>query len=810
MGVATLPDAPNTAVDQLQSPFGDDQLSKGPKVQELRDPNELVPGEDPENRLMIPFLKHLANDQRVFWTAPMHLQMRDLAWITPVLGVVSGAVASDSWMAKQIPLREVETSKKFSNYAAYSLIGTGAASFLLGRTLGNDQMSEAGLLSGEASINSVAVAALFKTITRRPRPYQAHGSGRFFQGGSSFPSEHAALAWSVASVLAHEYPGPLTKILAYGLAAGVDATRVTGQQHFPSDVIVGSALGWWFGRQVYRAHHDSDLGGAAWGNLLPDGGGDRNSNPENMGSPYVPLDSWIYPALERLIALGYIKNAFLGIRPWTRIECARMLEDAEQQIDGDRDQPDRQATRIYEDLARELSEETARLNGSPNLGANLDSVYTRTTNISGSALRDGYHFAQTITDDYGRPYGGGFNAIAGITAHAVAGPISISFRGEYQHAPAIGSSPLSVLDQIAAADHDLPVSNAYAGANRLRLLDSTVAVTFHNIQVSFGKQSQWLGPGESGALLFSNNAEPMPMVKIDSVSPYEIPLLSRLLGPARSEYFIGQLSGDEFEFNGHTGQLVGPGNVNPQPFLQGVKIGFKPTSNFEFGLGATAQFAGPGLPFTWHNFLRTFYSHVPGGDNPGKRLSSADFSYRVPGLRNWLTVYSDTLVVDEYSPIGSTRATVNPGFYVPQIPKLHNLSLRAEGVREPLTNEFVPGFVYYGIRRFLAGYTNNGTLLGSWIGRAGRGGQGWLTYSFSARSNLQFGYRLQEVSKDFIAGGRLADYFCKTNLKLGANVDAAGAIQYEQWRFPVLASNQQSNLSASFQLTFYPHFAKKN
>jgi len=384
-------------------------------------------------------------------------------------------------------------------------------------------MAEAGLLSGEAAINSTAVAYLLKNATQRPRPYQANGSGTFFQGGSSFPSEHAAIAWSVASVMAHEYPGTLTQILAYGLATGVSATRVTGQQHFASDVIIGSALGWYFGRQVYRAHHDTELGGTAWGDLLPERSGDKERNPENMGSSYVPLDSWVYPALERLIAIGYIKTGYLGIRPWTRMECARMLEESQQKI-ADEDDTSGVAPRISRDLAKEFSTEIGRLNGAANLGASLDSVYVRTTNISGPPLRDGYHFGQTIVNDYGRPYGEGFNATGGVTAHAEAGPLSISIQGEYQHAPAVASDPVPVLQAIANADLTSPVSNFRAEVNRFDLLEGIVSFAWHNTQLSFGKQSQWLGPGESGSLLMSNNAEPVLMLKLDSVSPYRIPI----------------------------------------------------------------------------------------------------------------------------------------------------------------------------------------------------------------------------------------------------------------------------------------------
>jgi hypothetical protein len=55
--------------------------------------------------------------------------------------------------------------------------------------------------------------------------------------------------------------------------------------------------------------------------------------PRSFGSSYVELDSWVYPAIERLAALGYISNEFLGMRPWTRIECAHLILEAGDAID---------------------------------------------------------------------------------------------------------------------------------------------------------------------------------------------------------------------------------------------------------------------------------------------------------------------------------------------------------------------------------------------------------------------------------------------------------------------------------------------
>jgi hypothetical protein len=790
-------------------PVGGDQakIPESKKADNAAARYQLQPGEDPQNRLLSPFVKHVVTDQEQFWTAPLRWRTKDLQWIAPFAGMTGAFIATDSWVTKQVPdaPSQLTRSLHISDYSTYSMIGVGGGAFILGRMTNNDHMQEAGLLSGEAAINSTAVAYLFKEITQRQRPLDGNGHGDFFRGGSSFPSEHSALAWSIASVWAHEYPGTLSQIAAYGMASAVTVTRVTARQHFPTDAVIGSVLGWYFGRQVYRAHHDPELGGSAWGNLLEEETTEHRRNPDNMASPYVELDSWIYPAIDRLAALGYIRTAYLGLRPWTRMACARMTEEVGERLaNGDASE---EVARMQRELSREFANEVARLDGAANLGAELESVYARVTNISGPMLRDGYHFGETITNDFGRPYGEGANFVGGVSARAVAGPFAFYARGEYQQAPAIASAATDVLQAIATADVTLPVSNAIAATHRFDLLEGAVSLDFQNTQISFGKQSQWMGPGEAGSLLLSDNAEPMMMIKIDSVAPYDIPLISSILGPARSEFFLGQLSGHEFEFD--HGNLLGPGNITPQPYLHGTKFSFKPTPNLEFGMGFTAQFAGPGLPFTWHNFIRTFYAHTVKSLNPGKRLSQADFSYRVPGLRDWLTVYGDFLVVDEYSPIGSTRANVNPGIYLPQIPKLPKMDLRAEWIHESTTNEFSPGFVYYGVDRYRSGYTNDRQLLGSWIGRAGRGGQGWMTYHFSPRTDFHLGCRLQEVSPKFIEGGRLVDYSAGGNVTLGRTVTLNGAVQYEQQRFPILGPNRQSNVTVSAGVTFWPQWQVK-
>jgi hypothetical protein len=102
---------------------------------------------------------------------------------------------------------------------------------------------------------------------------------------SSFPSSHATTAWAIASVSSHEYPGPFTKILAYGAATAITYARVRGEKHFPADAFVGTGIGWLTGWQVYRTHHNTELGGGIAENLSDTPLVETDRTPNQMVHP---------------------------------------------------------------------------------------------------------------------------------------------------------------------------------------------------------------------------------------------------------------------------------------------------------------------------------------------------------------------------------------------------------------------------------------------------------------------------------------------------------------------------------------------
>jgi len=105
----------------------------------------------------------------------------------------------------------------------------------------------------------IVVSAL-KGVSQRARPLAGHERSEFFDGGDSFPSGHSTQAWALATIIANEYQDRRSiQLLAYGTAAAVSAARFTGNKHYLSDILAGSAIGYAIGKYVYTAHHRKSL-----------------------------------------------------------------------------------------------------------------------------------------------------------------------------------------------------------------------------------------------------------------------------------------------------------------------------------------------------------------------------------------------------------------------------------------------------------------------------------------------------------------------------------------------------------------------
>ena len=205
------------------------------------------------------FFKNILDDQKAIWTAPFQVHRRDTKWMIPAGVGFMALVTTDRITGDDIAGfdAQLKTSRIVSHGGSVYGLGAVAGTFyLLGRSKDDERARETGLLGAEALVNSMIVESALKVITQRARPMTGVERSEFFDGGTSFPSGHSTQAWAVATVIAKEYHDRrAVQVAAYAAATAVSVARFTGQKHYLSDVVAGSALGYAIGNYVYKTRH---------------------------------------------------------------------------------------------------------------------------------------------------------------------------------------------------------------------------------------------------------------------------------------------------------------------------------------------------------------------------------------------------------------------------------------------------------------------------------------------------------------------------------------------------------------------------
>jgi Capsule assembly protein Wzi len=544
--------------------------------------------------------------------------------------------------------------------------------------------------------------------------------------------------------------------------------------------------------------------------------------PSAMGSPYIPVDSWVYPALWRLYGLGFLDRLFLNLRPYTRNSVLHMLEQVGAKIDdADPGPVTDEATDIYEALNRELEQGTTGPCGRYMGQARFDSFYTTVRGISGTPLSDSFHLGQTIVNDYGRPYSNGFNNYTGASGYVSAGRFVLAARGEFQGAGSGDGYSLPLAMRLSEIDNvtfinpatglpfnqaTIPLGPISSQANG-RWMEVYASALVWNHVISFGKTDEWMSPAQSLSMAYSNNAENIYSFRINRIEPLRIPGLSYITGPFRYDFLVGSLKG-------HTSPN--------EPWVHAEKLSFRPTENLEFGFERTVIWGGKNhVPITLHTFLKSFFSfsgvtyeEKSGRDDPGARFGQFDFSYRLPFVRKYLTLYTDSDVHDDICACDAPRrGSWWPGIYLSHFPGAPKLDLRAEaGYTDPPVGSSQMGrFMYWEVIQ-VQGYTNKGRIFGPWLGREGKGGQAWLTYHLSGNEMIQASWRNFKAAKDFVPGGTtMNDFSVQAVKRIGHDFEINGNFDYEGWKapayntgVPVYPAPQHTVTVTTIQLTWFP------
>jgi membrane-associated phospholipid phosphatase len=205
------------------------------------------------------FAKQFLGDEVKMWASPFHVQRADAKWLLPLAAGAATLLATDRSVSDEV--RETDDlsrpSRIISSAGGVPVFVAPITLMAFGQFTHNAKTLETGQLSLRAVSHAGLIVQVLKLASDRQRPDQGRGFGAFWGGGSSFPSGHSMSAWAFATVIAHQYPEHRwLQVGSYSFATAVSLSRIGGLNHFPSDVLVGSSMGYLVGRYVVR-HHNS-------------------------------------------------------------------------------------------------------------------------------------------------------------------------------------------------------------------------------------------------------------------------------------------------------------------------------------------------------------------------------------------------------------------------------------------------------------------------------------------------------------------------------------------------------------------------
>ena len=203
--------------------------------------------------------RNLLHDEKAIFTSPFHINRDNAKWWILFGTATAALIATDKKVSDTLPQTTGFTGPStwtsrigadYTLYPAWSLF------YSVGKIGDNPRARDTGRIGIEAMLDSEIAVNILKAISQRPRPEIKGQSVAFFSGGDSFPSGHSIMSWSLARVISREYSDQKwIPILAYSLASTVSVSRWGGRRHNPSDVLVGSAMGFFIGDFVYGHHH---------------------------------------------------------------------------------------------------------------------------------------------------------------------------------------------------------------------------------------------------------------------------------------------------------------------------------------------------------------------------------------------------------------------------------------------------------------------------------------------------------------------------------------------------------------------------
>ena len=410
-------------------------------------------------------------------------------------------------------------------------------------------------------------------------------------------------------------------------------------------------------------------------------------------SANIPLDSWVYPALDKLSGFGLIDSALQGSRPYTRMEATRQTLEAKR--NAKRQDAPPVVFQLIRKLTTELHQQMVEIGALEGIPAGSyikplgdwdiryiykdgkDSVYAPYDPQRSHSRIDASQYSLNY-NNFGIEYEDNSNAQLIAESEARLGKrLLVNLR-----------PVLLYRDDPQSGDH-----------STLDLLEGTAVLGLGPLEFSIGRQSLWWGQGRHGSLVLTNNADPLEMVRLTNPSPALLPWFFKYLGPFRFDLFLSELE---------------ESRVVPEPYFGGLRLEFKPLPWLSLGGCRTVMFGGDGRPSVDFSDFMTIIGgkNLSGDDDTSNSIAALDARLRIPAL--WgLELYGEMGGEDEGSGFISNKAYIG-GAYLPQIEPSGRASLRVEYADLSHLDNNSPVWYRHGI--YQSGYTYRKKIMGHHVG----------------------------------------------------------------------------------------------
>ena len=206
------------------------------------------------------------------YMSPLHWTIGDCLKALALGGAVVAIHQLDVPLNNVIYSNNTPFIKSFSNTMqplgnVFYILPAIGGTYIYARLSKNDDLSGLTITAGKAVIVANAIATWSKVLAHRHRPSDDTPSKpdqwdgpRLDLKNDSFFSSHTVTAFALATVISSTYSDhKWVPPVAYSVASLIGVSRITGHDHWATDVFVGAVIGYGVGKLIYKLNRSKKI-----------------------------------------------------------------------------------------------------------------------------------------------------------------------------------------------------------------------------------------------------------------------------------------------------------------------------------------------------------------------------------------------------------------------------------------------------------------------------------------------------------------------------------------------------------------------